>query len=188
MIIIQNGFVDSGASDHMIGNSTLFSTYSPCPRNYKVSIANGERVVVAGKGIVKISNDLYLPDVLHVPLNLISTHKLSMQLKCLVYFSKIDCLLQNLTLLQKSGLPEEENGLYLVNKNKERQWLSSSFHGIKQKGDPPDIWLFGHPSLEVLRKVFLSLVSSFDVTKLRCDVCEIAKHHRVSYSSSEIPI
>ena len=84
MIIIQNGFVDSGASDHMIGNSTLFSTYSPCPRNYKVSIANGERVVVAGKGIVKISNDLYLQDVLHVPqlfVNLISTHKLSMHTK-----------------------------------------------------------------------------------------------------------
>ena len=59
--------VDSGASDHMIGNSTLFSTYSPCPRNYKVSIANGERVVVAGIGIIKISNDLYLKDVLHVP-------------------------------------------------------------------------------------------------------------------------
>ena len=94
--------VGSGASDHMTGNNTLFSTYSPCPGNYKVSIANGERAAMVGKGIVKFSNDLYLQDVLHVPklfVNLSSAHKLSMQLKCLVCFSKTDCFLRDLTSL-----------------------------------------------------------------------------------------
>ena len=63
------------------------------------------------------------------------------------------------------------------------------FHGIKQKGDPPDMWLWhrrlGHPSFEVLRKVFPNLANPSVTTKLHCDVCEIAKHHRVSYPSSE---
>ena len=135
---------------------------------------------------------LCLKNVLHVPqlsVNLISAHKLSRQLKCLVCFSEADCFLQDLTSLQKIGLAEEENGLYLVKKNKEKQRLSFSFHGIKQKGDPPDMWLWhrrlGHPSFEILRKVFPNLVSPSNVTKLHCDVCEIAKHHRVSYPSSE---
>ena len=64
---IEEWIVDSGASDHMTGNSTLFSTYSPCPGNYKVSIANGERAVVAGQGTIKISNAFMLEKCVTCP-------------------------------------------------------------------------------------------------------------------------
>ncbi|XP_058732599.1 uncharacterized protein LOC131604129 [Vicia villosa] len=37
----KSWIVDSGASDHMTGDFTLFSSYSPCPYNYNVRISDG---------------------------------------------------------------------------------------------------------------------------------------------------
>lgn len=46
---IKSWIVDSGASDHMTGDFTLFSSYSPCPYNYNVRIADGTHSKVMGK-------------------------------------------------------------------------------------------------------------------------------------------
>ncbi|RVW89009.1 Retrovirus-related Pol polyprotein from transposon TNT 1-94 [Vitis vinifera] len=42
--------VDSGASDHMTGDATIFDTYSSCPNNLTVRIADGSLSKVAGTG------------------------------------------------------------------------------------------------------------------------------------------
>lgn len=44
--------VDFGASDHMIGNATLFHTYSPSSGTFMVRIADGSLSKVAGIGFV----------------------------------------------------------------------------------------------------------------------------------------
>ncbi|RVW81318.1 Retrovirus-related Pol polyprotein from transposon TNT 1-94 [Vitis vinifera] len=44
--------VDSGASDHMTGDATIFDTYSSCPNNLTVRIADGSLSKVAGTGSV----------------------------------------------------------------------------------------------------------------------------------------
>ncbi|KAI5405320.1 hypothetical protein KIW84_052194 [Lathyrus oleraceus] len=52
--------VDSGASDHMTGESTLFSSYSPCAGNKKIKIADGSLSAIAGKWSVVLSQMLPL--------------------------------------------------------------------------------------------------------------------------------
>jgi hypothetical protein len=72
--------VDSGAIDHMTGESSMFSLYSPCAGNLKINIVDGSLSAVAGKGSVIISPLLTLQDVLHVPnlsCNLLSASKLT---------------------------------------------------------------------------------------------------------------
>ncbi|AET01340.1 hypothetical protein MTR_8g011380 [Medicago truncatula] len=59
--------VDLGATDHMTGESSMFSSYSPCAGNLKIKIADGSLLVVAGKCSVIISPLLTLQDVSHVP-------------------------------------------------------------------------------------------------------------------------
>ena len=58
--------IDSGASDHITSNSSLLShTSSPCSPSF-VTVANGTKTHVQGKGTVTIS-DLTLTDVLYLP-------------------------------------------------------------------------------------------------------------------------
>ncbi|RVW29625.1 hypothetical protein CK203_100964 [Vitis vinifera] len=42
--------IDSGASDHMANSSNMFESYSPCPGNKKVRIADGSFSPITGKG------------------------------------------------------------------------------------------------------------------------------------------
>lgn len=50
--------IDIGASDHMTCSSHSFISYSPCPGNYKVKIANSSLSTVVEKGSIKISKKL----------------------------------------------------------------------------------------------------------------------------------
>ena len=86
---------DSGASDRMIGNLSLFSTYAPCSRKKSVKIADGSFTMVAGVGSIKLSPMLCLSDVLHVPgltCNLLSISKLTAALHCFVNFNSNFCV------------------------------------------------------------------------------------------------
>ena len=72
--------IDSGASDHMTSFSNLFKSYSSCPGNQTIRIADGTFSPIAGKGLIKISDTIELQSVLHVPnlaCNLLSVSKLS---------------------------------------------------------------------------------------------------------------
>ncbi|WJX66879.1 hypothetical protein P8452_51386 [Trifolium repens] len=51
----------------MTGDSTMFSSYSPCAGNHKIKVADGSFSAIAGKGSVVLSPSLTLKDVLHVP-------------------------------------------------------------------------------------------------------------------------
>ena len=81
--------IDSGASDHMTNSSNMFESYSPCPGNKKVRIADGNFSPIAGKGLIKTSEGIDLKYVLHVPkltCNLLSISKLSRDSNCCVIF------------------------------------------------------------------------------------------------------
>jgi len=81
--------VYSGATDHMTGESSMFSSYSPCVGNLKIKIVDGSLSVVAGKGSIIISPLLTLQDVLHVPnlsYNLLSVSKLTRDKRCQTHF------------------------------------------------------------------------------------------------------
>ena len=47
--------IDSGATDHMTREYSLFSSYSPCASNLKIKIDDGSLSAVVGKGYVIFS-------------------------------------------------------------------------------------------------------------------------------------
>ena len=82
--------IDSGATDHMTGSSTSFTTYVPCVGNMKVWIVDGSYTPVAGKGTISLTKTFSLESVLHVPnlsCNLLSISKLTRDLNCVAKFS-----------------------------------------------------------------------------------------------------
>ncbi|KAK3031945.1 hypothetical protein RJ639_036229 [Escallonia herrerae] len=94
--------IDTGASDHMTGDISLFSSYSACSNNYKVRIADGSLSTVSGMGSIVISPSITLDYVLLVPslsCNLLSISKLTKDLKCVANFFPIHCIFQD----QNSG-------------------------------------------------------------------------------------
>ena len=77
--------IDFGASDHMMGDETIFHEYNPCKKKYIVWIADGSLSKVAGTGLIKVTNDLNLNSFLHVPnldCNLLLIRKLTRDLDC----------------------------------------------------------------------------------------------------------
>ena len=72
--------IDSRVFDHMTSFSNLFNSYSPCSSSEKIRITDGSFSPIAGKGLVKLSENIDLKSILHVPklaCNLLSVSKLS---------------------------------------------------------------------------------------------------------------
>ncbi|XP_043806179.1 uncharacterized protein LOC122721713 [Manihot esculenta] len=82
--------LDCGASDHISGNLSLFSTLVSPSTPSKLTLANGSQTQVKGIGNVCLlpsipfSNVLFTPDC---PYNLISVSKLTKDLHCSVIFA-----------------------------------------------------------------------------------------------------
>ena len=63
---VKPWLVDSGASIHMTGDSSILLNYKPCPSNLTIQIADGSLSKVVGSGFVIVSKDLKLDCVLLV--------------------------------------------------------------------------------------------------------------------------
>ncbi|RVW57066.1 Retrovirus-related Pol polyprotein from transposon TNT 1-94 [Vitis vinifera] len=116
--------VDSGASDHMTGDVTIFDTYSSCPNNLTVRIADGSLSKVAGTGSVVLSRDLTLNSVLLIPnldCNLLSISKLTKEKRCITNFSSTHCEFQDLDSGKTIGNAEECSGLYILKERHDPQ-------------------------------------------------------------------
>ncbi|RVW74752.1 Retrovirus-related Pol polyprotein from transposon TNT 1-94 [Vitis vinifera] len=116
--------VDSGASDHMTGDATIFDTYSSCPNNLTVRIADGSLSKVAGTGSVVLSRDLTLNSVLLVPnldCNLLSISKLTKEKRCITNFSSTHCEFKDLDSGKTIGNAEECSGLYILKERHDPQ-------------------------------------------------------------------
>ena len=86
--------VDLGASDHMTEDATIFYTYSSCPNNLTVRIADGSLSKVVGTCSIVLSRDLTLNSVLLIPnldCNLLSISKLNKEKRCITNISSTHC-------------------------------------------------------------------------------------------------
>ena len=82
--------LDSGATNHISHDLTIFDTYKPLGIPKHITIANGTFIPIKGQGKVILSPILPIKQVLHVPnlsTNLISIHQLIKELNCRVIFS-----------------------------------------------------------------------------------------------------
>ena len=112
----KNWNVDSGASNHMTGDESIFDDYQPCHANLTVHIAEGYLSKVAGIGLVQRSPEITLKSVLHAPkldCNLISISKLTRDNHFTKFFPNV-CIFQGLGLRKKISSAEMCSGLYLL--------------------------------------------------------------------------
>lgn len=152
-------------------------------------MANGSLATVAGSGDIHITPTLILKNILHVPklsASLVSIQKLTHDLKCYATFFPSYCVFQDQGSGRRIGLAKERSGLYhLESSQRVRSNFSLSFLSSSNKDA---IWLYhlrlGHPSFRVLKLMFPHLFQGLDISEFHCDVCELAKHTRVSFPIS----
>ncbi|RVW83276.1 Retrovirus-related Pol polyprotein from transposon TNT 1-94 [Vitis vinifera] len=109
--------VDTGASDHMTGDAAILQNYKPSNGHSSVHIADGSKSKIAGTGSIKLTKDLYLDSVLHVPnldCNLLSISKLARDLQCVTKFYPNSCVFQDLKSGKMIGSAELCSELYLL--------------------------------------------------------------------------
>ncbi|GAV69491.1 gag_pre-integrs domain-containing protein/UBN2_3 domain-containing protein [Cephalotus follicularis] len=157
--------IDSGATDHMTGNSGKFLSISPSHSSLNVTTADGSRSPISGHGNVHLSN-FSLPFVLHVPKlthNLISISSLTKELNCKVTVFPTHCIFQDLVSGHRIGKVTITGGLYLLDETQSimtnhatRPSTSSSLAEIKR-------WhhRLGHPPFSVLSSLFPTLCCKF---------------------------
>ena len=85
------------------------------------------------------------------------------------------------------GQARATEGLYLL-KDKDNYSDPLSLSLISVNSNKDEIWThhhrLGHPSFKTLKRMFPSLFKNIDVEFFHCEVCEFAKHHRVSFPLS----
>ena len=182
--------VDSGASDHMIGNLMVFHEYTPCHNNSSVRIADGTLSRVFGTGSVIISKDITLHSVLYVPkldCNLLSISRLTQDLNCVTKFLPHMCEFQALNSGKRIGNAEVRAGLYLLRAEEIRRLPMKTACVVSNPSTKTDsvvmLWHYrlGHPNFSYLEKLYPSLFNK-NSKNFQCEICQLSKHTRNSYS------
>src|ERR1051325_10690701 len=174
----------------MTNCSHLFSSYFPCSGSEKVRIADGSYSSIAGKGSIKISEQITLQSVLHVPkfaCNLLFVHKLSKDTNCSIIFRSSTCVFQDQNSGKMIGIAREMNGLYYFD---ETPLGNAMVFGLNSASLPPVsdqvmLWhkRLGHPSFPYLKYLFPKFAKEINSSQFHCEACHLAKDHRVSFTS-----
>ncbi|RDX72977.1 hypothetical protein CR513_47468, partial [Mucuna pruriens] len=172
-----------------LSSTPLCMNVSSCVTSWGIMVANGFVATVAGVGDIYISPTIILKDVLHVPklsANLVFIKKLTNDLNCYAMFFPSYCVLQEQGSGNEIELAKGRNGLYHLEAQKfKKKNLSFSLLSSSNKDV---VWLhhlhLGHPSFHIPKLMFPQLFQGLDVSKFHCDVCELAKHTRVPFPSS----
>ena len=104
------------ASSHMIGTSSLLSSYHPTPSHPLVTIADSRPCPVQGRGTTRVTPSLSLHQILYVtgfPVNLLSISAITRALPCTVTFFSFHYIFQDLYAGWRIGLGRENGrGIY----------------------------------------------------------------------------
>ncbi|XP_075651855.1 uncharacterized protein LOC142622291 [Castanea sativa] len=177
--------IDIEATDHMVHSITCFTTVTATLNTY-VNLPNGEVATVTHIGIVKISENLILQNVLCVPsfnFNLIFVSQLAKSIACCLIFFGSLCFIQDLAHWSTLGLGRKLNGLYLLSKsNFSAPIITASVHSSQTQ-----IWhsRLGHLSNAKLASIKQHDVPSFiSVENFNCAICPLAKQKRLPFNKS----
>ncbi|RVW83369.1 Retrovirus-related Pol polyprotein from transposon TNT 1-94 [Vitis vinifera] len=156
-----------------------------------VSTANGNTTPVIGEGSLTLTDTLNLDSVLVVPsldYNLLSISQITAALSCIVIFWPEFCVIKDIQTRQTIGCGIKRGKLYYLDlQSKDSNKLQQSLMADGSEGEKKksEIWLWhrrlGHASFGYLKKLFPSLFAKSDISGFRCDICELAKSHRVSF-------
>ena len=144
-----------GATDHMTGNSSLFTTFKPHSSTSSVTFADGSTSCVLGSGTIHPTPLITLTLVLSLPqfyFNLISVSQLTRTLNCSTSFFHDYCLIHDLLTKQIIGRGRESGGLYILDTE------VSKFVAYSRVLTPFELHCcLGHPSLYLLKKLYYIL-------------------------------
>ncbi|KAL4562842.1 hypothetical protein LXL04_026873 [Taraxacum kok-saghyz] len=177
--------VDCGATDHMTGDRNTFAEFQPMSESKTIKVATGEDANVAGIGTVVISKNITLRSVLYVPnldYNLLAPIKLMKDQNCITVLTPSVCVFQALNSGKMIGSAKVRDELYHCEAEKSgNRQISSSFNVSSQNN--VILWhhRLGHPNFFYLKKLFPHLFDK-DPSSFKCEVCQISKHIRHSYS------
>lgn len=114
----QRWIVDTGASDHMIGDRNLFSSSYSLKRPIKVGLPDGSVKWVKEAGNIDLTDKIMLNSALLVPdfkHNLLSVSKLIQGSNMRVVFDQNGCVIQGHCSEEILGKGKEEEGVYVLN-------------------------------------------------------------------------
>ena len=177
--------IDSEATDHMKGNSSLFTTFQSHPSTSTVTLVDGSTSCVFGSGTIYLTPLITLTSVLSLPqffFNLISRSILTCTLNCNISFFPDYCLIQDLSTKRNIGRGRESGGLYILDTKVPK------FVACSRVVTPFELhYRLCHPSLYLLKKLYPQFSSQ---SSLNCESCQYAKLHRVHLSTTinELPL
>jgi hypothetical protein len=183
--------LDSGASQHVTGRYSNFSSYTPYLYRHKETIqtADGACHSIKGVGVVQCTPSIKLPSVLYAPsfpVNLISISALTDYMDCRVSLDHENCLIQDRRTWKKLGIGVRCDGMWYLDRSGTSEDVYFALTAIANEEEAKAILLhcrLGHPSFELMSKSFPGEFSKVDKCKLTCDACDYGKHTRISYVS-----
>ena len=147
-----------------------------------------------------LSNSLTRDFVLVVPslsYNILSVSQIVLELACTLTFHPSFCVFQDILTRQTLGYGVRKGKIYYLDLTEIGEKCKHLGHAnqIKRvKSAREIIWLWhrrlGHLSFGYLRKLQPYLFTSISDSEFHCNICELAKSHRVSYlpSNNKCPI
>lgn len=193
----QHWILDSGATDHIVSSSKKLT----CNKNgsmISVLLPNGEKTQISSTGSIPLNSHYILHDVLCIPnfkVDLMSISRLTWGLNCSVTFYPYWCILQDLVSRKVIGLGKQRKGLYYLmalatdkseSKPNHSSPIQSACHLTVSSAS---LWhrRLGHVASRPLEYIAKhSLNTSLNSDNQVCDVCPLAKQHRLLFGSSSI--
>ncbi|KAK2988761.1 hypothetical protein RJ640_025920 [Escallonia rubra] len=178
------------ATNHMTIDSRQVSTLKQSSQKF-VTTANGTPASIVGEGHLPLTSNMNLDSVLAVrslDYNLLSVSQITTALFCVVIFWPNFCVFKDIRTRQTIGCGVRRGKLYyldLVSKSSDKLRQALMVNDSEGEMQKSEIWLWhrrlGHASFGYLKKLFPSLFTKCDVSSFQCEVCELAKSHRVSF-------
>jgi peptidoglycan hydrolase CwlO-like protein len=189
-----NWILDSGASKHVTGTSSEFTSYMSYPptRKEMMRTADGTLQPIKGVGTVQCTQSIKLSSVLYVPtfhVNLISLSALVDQLDCRIILDRDNCLIQERQTGKKLGTATRRSRLWYMDHEGTNDTICTILATRMEEKEVAVMLLhyrLGHISFDKICKAFPDAMCGVDKSKLLCRACELAKRTRTSYISRGI--
>ncbi|KAL2932983.1 Retrovirus-related Pol polyprotein from transposon RE1, partial [Bienertia sinuspersici] len=191
-------FIDSGATDHMCCDLTLFAEYHVLNvENNYIRIPDGRKVPVKHIGKVILTSEVILDHVLYVPdfhYNLISINKLCKDMSCCLVFTHDTCLLQDPSMKERQiVLGRLHGGLYHfgIDKNSADNKIDAAglySTAVTSSLNKAKLWhlRMGHIPFAHLQVLIPDCDVKQSLVDSICQVCPKAKQTRISFVQSHI--
>ncbi|KAI5353156.1 hypothetical protein L3X38_006049 [Prunus dulcis] len=193
---------DSGASHHMVGNSSQLDHVTPCNVDENVTVGNGAGLTIKNLGTATIScaqsTSLHLPSVLHVPklkANLLSVHQLFKDDNCFITFDVSGFYIQDKITKAILLQGKSNQGLYpipLSSSQRSRGVSSISSAPVAYLGQHVNVSIWhqrlGHPTNTVVQRMLQdsALSVSVDSSQALCTACLHGKMHKLSFPKDHV--